>query len=206
MNIAVIGTGNVGGALAQGFIKAGHTVWVGANFPLSEKSINLATKIGEDRFTTVSSAVAQCNVVVLAIPAMKAIEVTHELGDTSGKVIIDAMNTVRGMGPAGFSHTTEAILANTATNDVVKCFNTTGFENLLDPIYKGEGIDMFVAGTSVKAKAIATQLAKEIGFGECYDLGGNDKFGLLEQLALNWITLAIFQGYGRGIAFKVVKR
>lgn len=206
MNIAVIGTGNVGGALAQGFIKAGHTVWMGANFPLSEKSINLATKIGEDRFTTVSSAVAQCNVVVLAIPAMKAIEVTHELGDTSGKVIIDTMNTVRGMGPAGFSHTTEAILANTATTDVVKCFNTTGFENLLDPFYKGEGIDMFVAGNSVKAKAIATQLAKDIGFGECYDLGGNDKFGLLEQLALNWITLAIFQGYGRGIAFKVVKR
>lgn len=206
MNIAVIGTGNVGGALAQGFSKAGHTVWMGANFPLSEKSIKLATKIGEDRFTTVSLAVAHCEVVVLAIPAMKVIEVTHALGDTSGKVIIDTMNTVRGMGPAGFSHTTEAILANTATTDVVKCFNTTGFENMLDPIYKGEGIDMFVAGTSVKGKAIATQLAKEIGFAECYDLGGNDKFGLLEQLALNWITLAIFQGYGRGMAFKVVKR
>lgn len=206
MNIAIIGTGNVGGALAQQFIKASHTVLMGANFPLSEKSVKLATKIGEDRFTTVASAVAQCDIVVLATPATKTIEVTQELGDTAGKVIIDTMNSVRGMGPAGFSSTTDAILAHTATTDVVKCFNITGFENMLDPIYNGEGIDMFVAGTSSKGKAVATQLAKDIGFGECYDLGGNDKFGLLEQLALNWINLAIFQGYGRGMAFKVVKR
>ena len=206
MTIAIIGTGNVGGALAQGFIRAGHTVLMGANFPLSEKSIKLATKIGEDRFTTIASAVAQSDIVILAIPAMKAIDVTQELGDTTGKVIIDTMNSVRGMGPAGFANTTDAILAHTATTDVVKCFNTTGFENMLDPTYNDEGIDMFVAGTSTKGKAVATQLAKDIGFAECYDLGGNDKFGLLEQLALNWITLAIFQGYGRGMAFKVVKR
>lgn len=49
MKIAIIGSGNVGGALAQQWVKAGHTVLVGAKFPLSEKNINLATKIGEDR-------------------------------------------------------------------------------------------------------------------------------------------------------------
>jgi hypothetical protein len=206
MIIAIIGTGNVGGALAQGFIRAGHTVLMGATFPLSDKSIKLAAKIGEDRFTTVASAVAQSEVVVLATPAMKAIEVARELGDTTDKVIIDTMNVVRGMGPAGFSNTTDAILANTVTTDVVKCFNTTGFENMLDPVYNGEGIDMFMAGTSAKGKVVASQLANEIGFAECYDLGGNDQFALLDQLALNWINLAIFQGYGRGMAFKVVKR
>ncbi|UFH52147.1 NADPH-dependent F420 reductase [Spirosoma sp. KNUC1025] len=206
MNIAIIGAGNVGGALAQALIRAGHTVIVGANVPLSEKSIKLATKIGEDRFTNVRSAVAQCEVVVLATPAMKAIDVTQQLGDTAGKVIIDTMNTVRGMGPAGFTNTSDAILAHTATTDVVKCFNTTGFENMLNPIYQGEGIDMFMAGSSQRGKAIAAQLAKDIGFAECYDMGGNNNFGLLEQLALSWITLALFQGYGRNMAFKVVKR
>ncbi|MGA0555288.1 NAD(P)-binding domain-containing protein [Larkinella sp. VNQ87] len=48
MIIAVIGSGNVGGALAQRFIQAGHTVLVGARFPLSEKSVKLAGKIGKD--------------------------------------------------------------------------------------------------------------------------------------------------------------
>lgn len=206
MIIAIIGTGNVGGALAQRFLHAGHTVLMGANFPLSSKSIKLAAIIGEDRFTTVAAAVGQAEVIVLATPAMRAVEVAQSLGDTSGKVIIDTMNTVRGMGPAGFATTTDAILAHTATPDVVKCFNSTGFENMLDPTYHGEGIDMFVAGSSARGKALATQLATDIGFAECYDLGGNDTFALLEQLALSWITLAIFQGHGRNIAFRVVKR
>lgn len=206
MKIAIIGTGNVGGALAQGFVRAGRTVLMGANFPLSDKSIKLAALLGEDRFTTVASAVAQCEVVVLAVPALKTIDVVQELGDTTGKIIIDTMNTVRGMGAPGFSTTSEAILAHTQSTDVVKCFNSTGFENMLNPVYQGEGIDMFMAGSSEKAKVVAHQLAKDIGFAECYDLGGNERFGLLEQLALNWITLAILQGNGRDMAFKVVRR
>jgi len=206
MVIAIIGTGNVGGALAQRFIEAGHTVLMGSRFPLSEKSVQLATKIGEDRFTTVASAVQQAEVIVLATPAAKAIEVAQELGDTRGKVIIDTMNIVRGAGPVGFTNTAEAVLAHTASRDVVKCFNTTGAENMLNPRYGEEAADMFVAGDSARGKAVATQLAREIGFGACYDLGGNDRFGLLEQLALSWITLAIFQSQGRGMAFKLLKR
>lgn len=206
MKIAIIGSGNVGGALAQKFIKAGHNVLVGAKFPLSEKSIKLATQIGEDRFTSVESAVKQCEVVVLAIPAPMAAEVAQSLGDTTGKVIIDTMNIVMGRGPAGFSNTTDAILANTATKDVVKCFNTTGFNNMLDTHYGDYAIDAFVAGDSEKGKEVATKLALDAGFGVCYDIGGNDKFQLMEQFAFFWINLAMFKGQGRDIGFKLLKR
>lgn len=206
MKIAIIGAGNVGGALAQQFIKAGHTVLIGAKFPLSEKSIKLATQIGEDRFTSVQGAVQQCEVIVLATPAMMAVEVVQSLGDTTGKVIIDTMNIVMGRGPAGFSNTSEAILAHTQTQDVVKCFNTTGFNNMQNPVYEGLAIDAFVAGDSEKGKKIAMQLAKDAGFAECYDVGGNDKFQLMEQFAFFWINLAIFKGQGREIGFKLLKR
>lgn len=206
MNIAVIGTGHVGSALAQQFIKAGHTVLMGAQFPLSEKSIQLATRIGEDRFTTVESAVRQCTVVVLATPAPQAVEVARSLGDTTGKIVIDTMNIVMGRGPAGFSNTSDAILAHTNTRDVVKCFNTTGFNNMQNPVYEGVAIDAFVAGDSEKGKAVARQLALDAGFAACYDVGGNDKFALMEQFALFWINLAMFQGQGREIAFKLLRR
>ncbi|WP_064196794.1 MULTISPECIES: NADPH-dependent F420 reductase [Emticicia] len=206
MKIAIIGSGNVGGALAQKFMKAGHNVLVGAKFPLSEKSIKLATQIGEDRFTSVESAVKQCEVVVLAIPAPMAAEVAQSLGDTTGKVIIDTMNIVMGRGPAGFSNTTDAILANTATKDVVKCFNTTGFNNMLDTHYGDYAIDAFVAGDSEKGKKVSTKLALDVGFGVCYDIGGNDKFQLMEQFAFFWINLAMFKGQGRDIGFKLLKR
>ncbi|TND09726.1 MAG: coenzyme dependent NADP oxidoreductase [Bacteroidetes bacterium] len=65
---------------------------------------------------------------------------------------------------------------------------------------------MFVAGSSVRGKQVATALARELGFGEVHDFGGNDRFALLEQLALCWINLAIFQKQGRSIAFKLLKR
>jgi 8-hydroxy-5-deazaflavin:NADPH oxidoreductase len=206
MKIAIIGSGNVGGALAQKFIKAGHTVLVGAKFPLSEKSIKLATQIGEDRFTNVESAVKQCEVIILATPAPMATEVAQSLGDTSDKVIIDTMNIVMGRGPAGFSNTADAILANTATKDVVKCFNTTGFGNMLDTNYGEYQLDAFVAGDSEKGKEMASKLALDAGFGACYDVGGNDKFQLMEQFAFFWINLAMFKGQGRDIGFKLLKR
>lgn len=206
MKIAVIGSGNVGGTLAQKFIQAGHTVLMGAKFPLSEKSIKLATQIGEDRFTTVESAVKQCDVIVLATPAPLTVEITQSLGDTTGKVIIDTMNIVMGRGPVGFMNTSDAILAHTSTRDVVKCFNTTGFNNMQTPQYQGTAIDMFVAGDSEKGKNIAIQLSKDVGFAECYNIGGNDKFALMEQFAWFWINLAMFQGQGRDIAFKLLKR
>lgn len=206
MKIAIVGSGNVGGALAKKWIKAGHTVLIGARLPLSAKNLILAAEIGEDRFTSIESAVAQCEVILLATPAPAAVDAAQSLGNTSGKIIIDCMNVVMGRGPAGFSNTAEAILAHTATRDIVKCFNTTGFNNMLNPRYGEMILDMFMAGDSETGKAIAAQLAKDAGFAECYDVGGNDKFQLMEQFAFFWINLAMMSGQGREIGFKLLKR
>lgn len=97
-------------------------------------------------------------------------------------------------------------LAGKTKADVVKCFNTTGFENILNPVYDGQPIDMFMAGDDNKAKYIATQLALDAGFGSCIYFGNSDKVALLEKFALSWINLAILQGQGRDIAFILVRR
>lgn len=206
MTIAIIGSGNVGGALAKKWIDAGHTVIVGARTPLSEKNLKLATEIGEDRFTSIEFAVKQSDVILISTPATSTVEVVKSLGDTTGKIIIDAMNVVMGRGPQGYKNTSEAILANTQTQDVVKCFNTTGYNNMVNANYGNLQLDLFVAGDSLKGKAAAIQLAKDAGFADCYDVGGNDKFELMEQFAWFWINLAMFQGQGREIGFKLLKR
>lgn len=202
--IAIIGSGNVGGALAQQWVNAGHTVLVGAKFPLSEKNTALATKIGEDRFCTVAQAVQQCEVVLIATPPTAIFEVIAEMGDVSGKILIDATNAVR-QKPEPYPTVFHA-LADKTTGGVVKCFNTTGFENMANPKYGTVALDMFMAGSSEKAKSVARQLALDAGFGECWDFGGEDKVVLLEQFALSWINLAIMQGHGRDLAFKVIRR
>lgn len=204
MNIAIIGSGNVGGALAQQWVKAGHTVLIGAQFPLSEKNIALATTIGEDRFAAIENAVEQCEIILIATPPEAVFEILEKIGDASGKIIIDATNAVM-KNPEPYKTVYHALTDKTNA-EIVKCFNTTGFENMLNPSYNGEGIDMFMAGESDKAKEVAKKLALDCGFSSCIDFGKSDKVELLEKFALSWINLAIMQGLGRNLAFKVVYR
>jgi predicted dinucleotide-binding enzyme len=77
---------------------------------------------------------------------------------------------------------------------------------MLNPDYGGIKIDLFTCGDSIKGKEIARQLSLDAGFGACYDIGGSEKFHLIEQFALFWINLAMFQGEGREIGFKLLKR
>ncbi len=204
MKIAIIGSGNVGGTLAQQWIKAGHTILVGAKFPLSEKNLKLASIIGEDRFSSIENAVKQCEVILLATPPTAVFEIIAQIGDVSDKVMIDATNSIA-KNPEPYK-TVYHCLADKTTADVVKCFNTTGYENMLYPVYDGVAIDMFMAGDSEKAKSVAVQLSSDAGFGSCVDFGKSDKVELLEKFALSWINLAIMQGHGRSIAFKILRR
>ncbi|HAI76305.1 MAG TPA: NADPH-dependent F420 reductase [Microscillaceae bacterium] len=205
MKIAIIGTGNVGGALATHWANKGHEIYLGVREVASFKGNALLNNPNTQVLPT-KEAVKAAEVILLATPAPAAAEVAQSLGDTTGKIIIDAMNVVMGRGPQGYTHTTDAILDNTATRDVVKCFNTTGYNNMENPQYGEMALDLFVAGDSAAGKAAAQQLAKDAGFAECYDIGGNDKFALMEQFAWFWINLAMFQGQGREIGFKLLKR
>ncbi len=204
MKIAIIGTGNVGGALAERWSQAGHQVLLAVRDLDNFKGKELL------RFPNITAhlsteAVAEAEVILVAATPQATVAIAEQLGDTGDKIIVDAMNSVR-VRPEPYSHTSEALQAITRSPHVVKCFNSTGFENMRNPNYDGLGIDMFMAGSSERGKQVARQLARDAGFAECYDFGGDDKVALLEQFALAWINLAIMQGQGRDIAFKVLRR
>jgi len=206
MRIGIIGIGHVGSALTRRWVKSGHQVFLGVRD--MQKAGQRAKKLGylsKVKLVSVQNAAQISDVIVLATPAHQADDVAKNLGDVSRKVIIDATNAVM-VKPKPYQHATEALKALTNCKDVVKCFNTTGYENMLDPVYNGTAIDMFMAGDSVRGKQVARALARDAGFGECYDFGGDAQIPLLEQLAMAWINLAILQKQGRGIAFKVLKR
>jgi predicted dinucleotide-binding enzyme len=203
MNIAIIGTGNVGGALATNWSKKGHLINLGVRDVQQFKGLELL-KNENTKALPIHDAVAQSDVVLISTPPAAIFEIIEQMGDVSGKTIIDATNSVR-QTPDPYK-TVYHCLADKTKAEVVKCFNSTGFENMLNPVYNGEGIDMFMAGDSDTAKKGASQLALDAGFGSCMDFGKSDKVELLEKLALSWINLAIMQGHGRNIAFKVLRR
>ena len=205
MKIAIIGAGNVGGALAFGWVKAGHEIIIGAKDPISDKVKKVTSQNSSIKVKSVKEASDGSEVILIATNPTAVEEISKQLGDVKNKIIIDAMNSVSSK-PAGFTNTFEALKALTNCENVVKCFNSTGFENMGNPKYENTAADMFIAGSSINGKKIASQLAKDTGFAECYDFGGDDKVTLLEQFALAWINLAIFQKQGRSIAFKILKR
>lgn len=205
MNIAIIGTGNVGGTLATKWAKANHTILLGVKDAQNFKGKELLTN-ANTTVHPIMEAVKAADVILIATPATAAVEVAQSLGDTTGKIIIDAMNVVMGRGPQGFTTTADAILANTSTDKVIKCFNTTGYNNMENTVYSGVAIDAFMAGNDKDAKSTVRQLALDAGFATCYDVGGNDKFQLMEQFAFFWINLAMMQGQGREIGFKILRR
>lgn len=205
MNIAIIGTGNIGSALAKKWQGKGHRIFLGVRDINNFKGMALL-EIPNISAHGIEEAVRHSEVILIATPAMSAIEVTKQFGNTSDKVIIDTMNIVNGRGPEGYNSTANAILDNTESKDLVKCFNITGFNNIQNPSYGDHDLDMFMCGDSIKAKEIVQGLVEDAGFKTCYDIGGNDKFELLESFAFFWINLAMMQGHGREIGFKLLKR
>lgn len=203
--IAIIGAGNVGSALGKSWLRAGYDVVFGVRDPHSFKTQKALAIIPEAKVHSIADATKNVDVIVITTPPEAILELLPPLGDITNKVVIDTTNSVRTR-PEPFATAYHAIKEITKAEDVVKCFNSTGFENMLNPIYQGEGIDMFAAGNSKKAKQVAQQLAKDIGFAACYDFGGDDKVELLEKFALSWINIAILQGHGRNLAFKLLKR
>ncbi len=205
MKIAIIGAGNVGGALGLNWAKMGHSVLLGARDTNSDNVQNLLKAHSNISAHSVREAIDAAEVVLFSTPPHVAVELAKANPSLKNKILIDATNSVFKK-PEPYKTAFEGIKAGTGCEDVVKCFNSTGFENMKNPVYAGEGIDMFAAGNSKKAKEIASTLAKDAGFAECYDFGGDDKVELLEQFAFCWINLAIMQGHGRDLAFKLIKR
>ena len=89
---------------------------------------------------------------------------------------------------------------------MVKIFNTTGFNNMPDPVDRtASHLTMLYCGDDAEAKKTAAQLAHDIGF-HPVDAGPLANARLLEPLAMLWVWLAVRGGMGRDFAFQIVKR
>jgi len=210
MRIGVIGAGNVGGTLGRSWVQKGHDVMFGVPNPTAPKMLELLKATGgKARAGGIAEAAAHGEVVAFATPWAATQDAVRQAGDLAGKVILDCTNPLKeDLSGLAVGHTTsgaERVAAWASGGRVVKVFNTTGFENMAQPSYGGTPITMFFAGDDAQAKRVAAQLAQEMGF-DPVDAGPLANARLLEPLALLWIYLAVKQGHGTGIAYKLVHR
>jgi hypothetical protein len=206
MKIAIIGAGNVGGTLGRGWTARGHRVTYGVREPDNAKAKALARDGAE--VTLPRRAVEESDVIVLATPWAATKEALGSLGDLGGRPLLDATNPIGSGFVLAVGHDIsggELVQQWAPTARVVKVFNTTGAENMAAPRIADQAATMFYCGDDADACAVAAKLAADLGF-HTVSAGPLANARLLEPLGFLWINLAMVQGMGRGIAFKLLRR
>lgn len=210
MNIGIIGSGNVGGALGTRWAGVGHKITFSSRNPHSDEMAKLLEKAGGNaRAATPAEAVASNDVLLLATPWPTTRQAVESAGPFEGKVLIDATNPLL-PNLAGIEYgTTTSGAEQVATwapgARVVKGFNTIGYNVMENPRFGDHAATLLYCGDDAEAKSIARGLAADIGF-EPQDAGPLSQARVLEPLALLWISLAVFHGFGRDIVFQLLRR
>lgn len=210
MKIAMIGAGNVGGTLGSRWAKLGHEVLFGVRDKGSLKAQYILKSFGDlVKVVSIKEAAAGGEVVVLATPWPAAQSALAAAGNLQGKIVVDCTNPIaEGLKGLSIGQTTSAgeRVAEWAKGArVVKAFNTTGTNNMADPVYGSQRISMLICGDDKEAKQTVAKLAEELGF-EVSDAGPLESARYLEPLAMLWIQLAFKQGFGPNFAFRIVRR
>jgi predicted dinucleotide-binding enzyme len=208
MSISIIGAGNVGMALARAFTQRSQRVLIGVPDP-AKYAQAVASLGGLARVATTAEAIAEGEVVILAVPFAALPAIAGSVPDWQGRILVDATNPIA-PGLAGLSVGTTTSGAETLAGlakgaRVVKAFNTTGAENMASTAYPGGTPFMPVCGDDAEARQRVMSLATLIGF-EAVDMGPLIAARYLEPFAMAWIHLAIKQGHGRKFAFSVLRR
>lgn len=165
MTYSIIGSGNVGTALARQFTRAGISVSI-ANSRGTESLSDLTSELGNNVTAVSLEEALKAEVIILAIPFMAHSTIAAAAADWSGKTVVDAMNTY-GVPPE--------LLAGRASSDVVasafkganvvKTLNQLPAKLLaMDPAESGGRRVIFVAGNEAVSTAAIVDLVKNLGF------------------------------------------
>ncbi|MGO9456313.1 MAG: NADPH-dependent F420 reductase [Acidimicrobiales bacterium] len=193
MDVAVIGTGFIGGILGRALANAGHQVTFGSRHPDTDD----VAEGSSARVATIADAIFSADVVVLAVPGPAVTGLTADLGAAfGGKLVVDATNQ---MG---------AEVANCRASlppDVryARAFNTLGGENMADPEFADGPADMFFSAPESDRETVETIIGA-VGLRPVYV--GADQEGLIDCLFRLWIALAIGQGRGRRLALRLLQQ
>ncbi|MCB9931815.1 MAG: NAD(P)-binding domain-containing protein [Planctomycetes bacterium] len=203
MKIGVLGTGDVGVALGNGFIALGHDVKMGSRKAGGDKAKAWVAKAGKKASEgTFEDAAKFGEIIVLACLGTAAEAVLAQSGakNLEGKLLWDATNPLDfsgGMPPklaiAGYDSLGEHVQKAVPAAKVVKVFNTVGNALMFKPELAGGPPTMFIAGDDEAAKQRTTQLLKDFGW-ETVDVGGIESSRYLEAMCLTWVLHGLKSG------------
>jgi len=201
LSIGVLGSGMVGEALADGFVKHGYSVMRGSREP--EKLESWRQKAGTKASVgTFAQAATFGEVVVIAVKGSAAEEVVASVGPAiAAKTVIDTTNPIAD-GPPD-----QGVLKYFTTHDLslmerlqrkvpaarfVKAFSCVGSAFMVNPDFGGPRPTMFICGEQPTAKADVTPILERFGW-DWVDMGGAASARAIEPLAMLWCLPGFLQ-------------
>jgi predicted dinucleotide-binding enzyme len=199
MRVAVIGVGNVGGAIASALTSAGHAVVVAASN--AEKAKQAAAGLDCEPAPSPREAVGGADAVVLAIPFDAGQDVAGEIRDgVAGKPVVDVTNSPLVV-KEGTSNA-EAFQAWLPEAHVVKALNTVSASRLAERADGNHPLDGFIAGDDADAKSTVAAIVRDAGL-EPLDVGGLKMARDLEGMAWTNISLNMANNWPWHSAWKL---
>jgi predicted dinucleotide-binding enzyme len=185
MQIAIIGAGNVGRALATSLTRAGHDVTVAAAHP--DHAREAAADAGATAAITNADAVRAADLVVLAVPVTALDDIASEMGSTlDGKVVVDVSNRPTPSADGSPTSIAEELQSKLPRARVVKAFNTAFASRQAEPKVGGISPDGYVAGDDESAKQSVLDVVESVGF-RPVDAGSLAAARTLEGMA--WLNI-----------------
>jgi len=192
MQVAVIGTGFIGGILGRALAKSGHQVVFGSRNPDDDAAAGDTPA----SVRSIDEALAGADAVILALPGAGVGDLTSRHGDAlAGKLVVDATNQ---MGRAQ----TNSRAALPPTVRYARAFNTLGGENMENPVFPDGRADMFFSAPKADRAAVET-LIEGVGLRPVHV--GEDQEALIDALFQLWIALAVKEGRGRRLALRLLE-
>lgn len=194
MNIGILGSGAVGDALADGFLKYGYFVKRGSRQP--HKMKDWLNKAGSNAsLGTFEEAAKFGDIVVLCVKGTAAEEVVKQCEKLlSNKVVIDTTNPIKDVPPVNgvlqFFTTLDSSLMEklqviAPDAQFVKCFSSVGSAMMVNPDFQGQKPTMFICGNSDQAKSKVVEILGQFGW-ESQDMGKIEASRAIEPLCMLW--------------------
>jgi len=191
--ISIVGTGNVGTALARVFARSGVDAMI-ANTRGPGSFPDLAAEVAPTVRATTLDEARQADLLFLAIPFLAVRPFAGAQPEWHGKIIVDATNSFlvpnEGELLAG-RLSTEIVTDAFPGAEVVKAFNQLPANVLARPLPAGDGKTVvFIASNSSSASKEIARIAEQLGYAPV-ELGRVDEGGRLIQ-ARNALVLRHF--------------
>jgi 8-hydroxy-5-deazaflavin:NADPH oxidoreductase len=189
----IIGSGNVGVALAKGFIKYGYETTLSSR--KEEKRESLKQEIPGVKTDTPENVARNNDLIIFAVKGTEAKMALQELNpeNLAGKTVIDTTVPLADGAPVNgvllyFSDINKSLMeelqATAPQAKFVKAFSCIGSPFMVDPPFEIQPT-MFICGDDEAAKNEVTEILERFGW-ETEDMGNVEAARAIEPLAMLW--------------------